>query len=186
MPVGTLILAEIVFVASVTDVAVSVTFSKLAGADAGAVYVVATPLAVEVGETDPHAWPEHDSVQVTPLFAESLTTVAVNCAAAPAFTVAVVGERETLMGGGGVAVPPHPQFVHATSKRSSVPTTDPRFFDFMTYLDCLPTLQPNHLWLLPHIARTEAKWGNAPKSPRPLGISVLVEITAWLWYAPTH
>jgi hypothetical protein len=63
--------------------------------------VVATPLAVVVGETVPHGVGEQDTVQVTPLFAESLVTVAVNCDVAPACTVAVLGvtETETVLAG---------------------------------------------------------------------------------------
>jgi hypothetical protein len=48
-----------------------------------------------MGETVPQAAAEHDTVQVTPLFAGSLATVAVNFAVAPACTVAVLGETET-------------------------------------------------------------------------------------------
>ena len=42
-----------------------------------------------------HAVPPCVSVHVTPLIAGSLVTVAVNLAAAPACTVAVLGETET-------------------------------------------------------------------------------------------
>jgi hypothetical protein len=58
--------------------------------------VVATPLAVVAGETAPHSAAVHTTVQVTPLFAESLVTVAVNCAVPPACTVAVLGVTETV------------------------------------------------------------------------------------------
>jgi hypothetical protein len=63
--------------------------------------VVATPLGVAGGETVPHGVGEHDTVQVTPLFAESLVTVAVNCDVAPACTVSVLGvtETETVLAG---------------------------------------------------------------------------------------
>ena len=44
----------------------------------------------------PHGIGEQDTVQVTPLFAESLVTVAVNCAVVPACTVAVLGVTETV------------------------------------------------------------------------------------------
>ncbi len=53
------------------------------------------PLAVAVGETVPHGAAEHATVQVTPLLAGSLVTVAVNCFVAPASTVAVDGVTET-------------------------------------------------------------------------------------------
>jgi hypothetical protein len=61
-------------VASATEVAVIVTITSLAGGVLGAVYVVGIPLAVEVGETVPHGVGEHDTLHVTPLLEESLTT----------------------------------------------------------------------------------------------------------------
>jgi hypothetical protein len=75
--------------------------------------VVAAPLAVAVGETVPHGVGEQDTVQVTPLFAGSLMTVAVNCAVAPACTVPVFGVTETPIAGGGVELipPPHPKLL---------------------------------------------------------------------------
>ena len=42
---------------------------------------------------------EHDTVQLTPLLAGSLVTVAVNCAVAPASTVADWGTTETVVPG---------------------------------------------------------------------------------------
>ena len=45
--------------------------------------MVAAPLAVAAGETVPHGDAEHDTVQVTPLFAESLVTVATSVACVP-------------------------------------------------------------------------------------------------------
>jgi len=60
---------------------------------------VATPLAVAVGETVPHGAGEHATVQVTPLLAGSLVTVAVNCAVAPASTVGDSGATETVVPG---------------------------------------------------------------------------------------
>jgi hypothetical protein len=66
---------------SVTDVAMTST-GGVAGSEAGAVYVVGAPLAVVNGETFPHsaahAGPSCQSVQVTPLLAVSLPTVAMN------------------------------------------------------------------------------------------------------------
>jgi len=64
--------------------------------------VVATPLAVAVGETVPQGVGEQDTVQVTPLFTGSLVTVAVNCAVSPACTVAVLGVTETAIAAGTV------------------------------------------------------------------------------------
>jgi hypothetical protein len=75
--------------------------------------VVGVPLGVVVGETVPHCAAEQDTLQVTPLFAESLATVEVNCAVAPASTVAVAAETETLMGGGGIEEPPQPERIVA-------------------------------------------------------------------------
>jgi hypothetical protein len=52
----------------------------------------------------PHGAGEHDTVHVTPLFAGSLVTVAVNFAVALACTVAVLGETETAIAAGTVMV----------------------------------------------------------------------------------
>ena len=74
------ITAAAVFVPSATDVAVSVTLAGL-GTDAGAVYVIATPDALLVAESVPQVaplQPAPESAQVTPLFALSLATEAVN------------------------------------------------------------------------------------------------------------
>jgi len=62
--------------------------------------VVAAPLAVALGETVPHGAGEHDTVHVTPLFAGSLVTVAVNCDVAAARTVAMLGATETAIAAG--------------------------------------------------------------------------------------
>jgi hypothetical protein len=56
--------ANAVFVWSLTEIAVTVTW--FGGLLVGAVYVVAAPLAVEVGETNPHDEVEQDTVHVTP------------------------------------------------------------------------------------------------------------------------
>jgi hypothetical protein len=60
--------------------------------------VETTPLAVAAGETDPHGAAGHDTVQVTPWFAESLATVAVTCTEPPACTVDGFSATETVMG----------------------------------------------------------------------------------------
>jgi hypothetical protein len=52
----------------------------------------------------PHGVGEHDTDHVTPLFAGSLVTVAVNFAVALACTVAVLGETETAIAAGIVMV----------------------------------------------------------------------------------
>jgi len=82
-----------------TEVAVTVTGKSSIGGVAGAVYVVATPLAVFSGETVPHGPGEHVTLQVTPLLLGSFATVAVNCVLAPACTVAESGETTTLIPG---------------------------------------------------------------------------------------
>ena len=64
---------EFVFVESATEVAVIFALVALAGA----VYVVATPLAVDWGATEPQVAASHVTVQLTPLLLESLSTVAV-------------------------------------------------------------------------------------------------------------
>ena len=82
-PVGagiTVIAAGAELVPLAAEVAVSVTIAGL-GTFGGAVYVVASPLKVLVGETMPQAAPEQPdpvTVQVTPLFCGSPCTVAVN------------------------------------------------------------------------------------------------------------
>jgi hypothetical protein len=81
--------------------------------------VVGVPLGVVVGETVPHCAVEHDTLQVIPLFAASLVTVAVNCPVAPASTVAAAAETATLMGS-GVEEPPHPQLPTATATAISI------------------------------------------------------------------
>jgi len=78
------------------------------GTIAGAVYVVAVPLAVLAGEIVPHAGeqgvPLCVKVQVTPLLLGSFVTVGVNCCVALTFTVGFVGEMLTLIGGAAVIV----------------------------------------------------------------------------------
>jgi hypothetical protein len=75
---ATVIVAVNDFVASDADVAVTDTVMSLGGG-AGAVYVVAAPFGVEVGETLPQGEGEQDTVQVTPPLLGSLATVAVSC-----------------------------------------------------------------------------------------------------------
>lgn len=82
-----------------THVTVIVTLKSLAGGAAGAMYVVAAPLAVAPGKIVPHGDAEHDTAQVTPLFGGSLVTVAVNCAVLPANTVVGPGVTLTMISG---------------------------------------------------------------------------------------
>jgi hypothetical protein len=89
--------AVAVFVVSVTDVAVSVTNGGV-GIAAGAVYVTATPEALVAGATIPHAAPVHpvpDNAQLTPAFALSFVTVALNACVSPTVTLAVASESVT-------------------------------------------------------------------------------------------
>jgi hypothetical protein len=88
-------------VGSVMEVADKVAITPLADGLAGAVYVVATPLNVEVGETEPHGALGQVTLHDTPMFAESLLTTAVILSVAPGDTIGEAAETETLMTGGG-------------------------------------------------------------------------------------
>ena len=55
------------------------------------------PLNVGLGAAFPQSTTLQDTVQVTPAFAGSPVTVAVNCAVAPACSVAVVGATVTVI-----------------------------------------------------------------------------------------
>jgi len=90
MMAGTVMVAEDVAAGSATEIAVTVTCKLLAGGP-GAVYVVATPLSVESGETLPQGAAEQVTVQMAPLLLTSLTSVATNCVVPVARTVAVEG-----------------------------------------------------------------------------------------------
>jgi len=70
--------------------------------------MIAAPLAVTVGETAPQADCGHDTVQATPIFAESLVTVALKLAVARTCTVADVWESDTLMVDDVLELPPPP------------------------------------------------------------------------------
>ena len=85
----TVIVTVPVFVGSLKEVAVRL-IRRLAASNAGGVYVVAAPLAVDVGETVPQDAAEQNTLQPTPLFAGSFSTVAVNWSVVPVFIVAVV------------------------------------------------------------------------------------------------
>ena len=96
----TVMVAEADFVPSATEVAFKVTVAGV-GTLPGAVYVTAEPEALVVGETVPHAVPLQPvpvTVQVTPLFAESLPTVAVKACVPFTVTLAVVSDNVTVMG----------------------------------------------------------------------------------------
>lgn len=94
--------AELVFVLSVTEMAVSVT-GPLGGTAAGAVYVAAVPLGVVGGETVPQAGEQAVEfcvkVQFTPAAAGSFATVAVNGSDTFRGIRALVGDSVTVMAG---------------------------------------------------------------------------------------
>jgi hypothetical protein len=122
-------------VPSATDVAVTVTL-RFAATVLGAVYVVAAPLAVAVGDTEPQGAVEHVTVHVTPLFDESFTTLAMKFTVCPESTLCGV-DGETLTeisggGGGGALAAPHPKLQTATTSAISIAMIDAKFFDFMT------------------------------------------------------
>jgi hypothetical protein len=86
-------------VPSATEVAVSATVPE--GTEAGAVYVIAAPDALDGLETLPHAaplQPAPDSAHVTPLFALSFVTVAVKLIPWPGCMNAVAGATVTEIG----------------------------------------------------------------------------------------
>lgn len=132
---GTVIATEADFVESATDVAVSVTINVTTGG-IGAVYVAGLLLTVAVGEIDPQVAPLQVMLQVTPLPDESLLTVAVKGALALGCTVAIVCDRETLMGDGGTfaAPPPQPQMVTVITAAIKIPKSETRFLVFITTL----------------------------------------------------
>ena len=89
---------ETVTALSATDVAFTVTVLPVGGV-AGAVYVVAAPLAVGVGLNEPQLELPQLTDQVTPLPEGSLATVAVMEAELPAETVEGTCENVTVIGG---------------------------------------------------------------------------------------
>jgi len=86
--------------ASATEVAVIVTCKSEGGGFGGAVYVVAAPLAVVVGEILPQGAGEQDTFQLTPLLLGSLITVAtIFCTTVPACTEETGAVTETVIEG---------------------------------------------------------------------------------------
>lgn len=83
-PLGAAILitAEADFVASVTEVAVTVTVAGF-GTEPGAANLVAVPLGVEPAEKPPHCEPPQLTDHFTPAFALSLLTTAIRLAVEP-------------------------------------------------------------------------------------------------------
>jgi hypothetical protein len=98
------------FVASATEVAVSVTVAGL-GTAAGAVYVTDVADALDAGVTVPHVaplQPAPDNVQVTPLLPESFVTVAMKLCGVPTCTAAVGSDMATEIAADGGVLPPSP------------------------------------------------------------------------------
>ncbi|HLK05300.1 MAG TPA: hypothetical protein VKT53_12740 [Candidatus Acidoferrum sp.] len=102
----TVIVAVPVREVSVTDFAVSVTVAG-EGTAAGAMYVIATPEALEFVDNVPQVTPLHpvpESAQVTPLFCKSFVTVAVKVCVSPTVTLGVDGATLTPIAGTTVIV----------------------------------------------------------------------------------
>jgi hypothetical protein len=103
VPFVRVIAAPLALPESLTEVATIAT-EEFTGTVDGAVYVAASPLAVLIGATTPHAGAQGVSccvsAQLTPLFAGSFSTVAVNCCKAVAPKSTEVGETVTEIGGG--------------------------------------------------------------------------------------
>lgn len=81
---------------------------------------------MEFGETDPQGAVEQETAQATPL-PGSLTTVALNWTVWLSCTVAELLEREMLMLGGGVELPPQPKLAAATTAAANTLTTREHF-----------------------------------------------------------
>ena len=129
---GTVIESEADLVLSATEVAVTVT-DRFADTEPGAVYVVAAPLAVAAGATVPQGAVEHDTVQVTPLFEESLATVAVKLTVCPSSTLCdVVGETLTEIGGVADWLLAQPKLLAARNIVLKIASSEIRFFDLIT------------------------------------------------------
>jgi hypothetical protein len=99
------IAADADLVPSATEVAVSVTV-ELVGTVGGAVYTIATPDMLELGETVPHAVehgaPDWPRTHATPLSLVSFCKAAVNdCVPLGADILAVMGATLTAIAGGG-------------------------------------------------------------------------------------
>lgn len=74
------------------------------------------PLEVVVGETEPHCAAEQVTVQVTPLLAESLATLAVTCAVPPACKVALAAVTVIVS---GCDLEPQPAKTHTHANASN-------------------------------------------------------------------
>jgi hypothetical protein len=114
--------AEADLVVSLTAVAVTVTVAGF-GAEAGALYLVAAPLAVEAEEKAPHGVVLQVTAQVTPALALSLLTMAVMLVLVPASSEdGGWGENDTEVCGGGLGEdpePPQPVMINAKTKATA-------------------------------------------------------------------
>jgi hypothetical protein len=125
---GTVIVAELDFVPSATEVAVSLT-AKSFGGSLGAVYVTVVPLDEEAGKTIPHGALEQVTAQFTPARLESLVTFAENCAVPPIWTVADAGDTATLIAGGAdFDSPPQPAITRPSATQTTQLSKNARRF----------------------------------------------------------
>jgi hypothetical protein len=87
---------------------------------------VGIPLCVVAGEIVPHCAAEQDTLQTTPPLLASFDTIPVRRAVEPVGTVAVVGETDTAVAGGGQdeieGPPPQPTTLMQTTAVNSAPT----------------------------------------------------------------
>jgi hypothetical protein len=111
---------DAVAVPSVTEVATTVTVPPV-GTFAGAVYVVAEPLAVFAGLKLPHEDVPQVTDHVTPAFALSPVTNAVKGAVVPAVTVDGIEPKFTLIPAGGLGPLPPPPHAAATNAIAATP-----------------------------------------------------------------
>jgi len=128
------IVADAVAVPSVTELATTLTVPPV-GTFAGAVYVVAAPLAVDVGLKLPHEDPPQVTDQLTPAFPLSLLTTAVNDPVCPAvIVVGGAGLKVTEISGGFGPLPPPPP--HAAAANAIATTLDIKIVlrDFTAHL----------------------------------------------------
>jgi hypothetical protein len=108
------------FVESVTEVAVTVTAAGL-GAEAGALYFVAAPLAVDAAEKLPHGELPQLTVHVTPALAVSLLTIAVRLVLVPASSDGGgCVENETEIDAGGLGEDPDPPQPVINNRRTKI------------------------------------------------------------------
>lgn len=128
------IVAEADLVVSLTAVAVTVTVADF-GTEAGALYLVAVPLAVDAAEKVPHGVLLQVTAHVTPALALSLLTMAVRFEIVPAsIEEGGWGENETEIGAGGLGEepePPQPVIINARTKATMSQETQ---WDFIWHL----------------------------------------------------